>query len=429
MITIHRAKWLFDSPSPSQLRQFEKGAMAVDTSTGMILETGLATDVIKLFKKAKIIDHGLNSVITPGFIDCHVHAPQMEMMASAGYSLLEWLNKYTFPTEAKYTDKNYAVKRWHEFCEGLLRCGTTSAAVYATSHTPATEALLKIGEKMGLRLHVGKVLMDRNAPTDLLQDADQAVEELDGLIGRWKKAKRVKVSMAVRFAPTSTAPLLRKAGELLKRHPGLLVQTHLAETREENQWVKELFPNYHNYTEVYAQNGLIGENSLLGHCIYLNDEETSLLKRQQAHIVHCPTSNFFLGSGLFPYAKLAQRGLSIALGSDVGAGWDLSMQSTARCCYEAQALQKYFMKPSELLYLATRAGAKVLGADHELGILEKSYRADFLVHNLKGRSLVFGRAERAESSEELLSALLFLGGESTLQATYVDGECLFKRKI
>jgi guanine deaminase len=428
MITIHRAQWLFDAPSSSELRQFERAALVVNNEGG-VLAVGKAAALMKSYPKAKIVDHGDDTVITPGFVDGHVHAPQLEMMASAGYSLLEWLDKFTFPTEAKYSNKFYAARRWKEFCDGLLRCGTTSAAVFATSHTAATEGLLKAGEQAGLRLHVGKVLMDRNAPENLLQDADTALEELDELILRWKKYKRTRVSMAVRFAPTSTPALLKGAGELLQKHPNLLLQTHLAETQDEIKWVKELFPQVKDYTSVYAQHGLVGDRSLLGHCIYLEDGEVEILKKNRAHLIHCPSSNFFLGSGLFNYSRLMKKGLSIALGSDVGAGWDLSLQSTARCCYEAQALQKYFMKSSELLYLATRAGAIALGEGKDLGLLEAGYRADFLVHNLRGRSLVYQRAERSQSADELMSALLFLGGESTLQATYVQGECLFKKKI
>lgn len=368
-VSIHRVQWLFDTPAPEKLRHFEKAALAVDSS-GTILAVGTYADISKKFKKAKIIDHGDETVITPGFVDGHVHAPQMEMMASAGHSLLEWLDTHTFPTESKYSDVKYATGRWREFCDGLLSCGTTMAAVYATSHTASTEALLKIGEKAGLRLHVGKVLMDRNAPQNLLQPAAESLAELDALISRWKNAKRVRASVAVRFAPTSTQELLKGAGDLAARHPDLLVQTHLAETRDEIQWVKELFPKFSSYTEIYDHFGLVTEKSLLGHCIYLDASETALLKRKRAHAIHCPSSNFFLGSGLFPYRRLADSGVSIALGSDVGAGWDLSLQSTARCCYEAQALQKYFMKPGELLYLATRAGALSLGR-RDLGCCKK----------------------------------------------------------
>jgi guanine deaminase len=233
--------------------------------------------------------------------------------------------------------------------------------------------------------------------------------------------------MAVRFAPTSTPELLKGAGELLNRHPGLVLQTHLAETKDEIQWVKELFPSAKNYTQVYAEAGLAGARSLFGHGIYMDDTEIDTVKRNRSHLVHCPSSNFFLGSGLFDYKRASQKGVSVALGSDVGAGWDLSLQSTARCCYEAQALQKYFMKPAELLYLATRAGARALGYESELGLLEKGFKADFVVHDLRGRSLVLGRAERAEKPDELLSALLFLGGESTLAATYTDGRRRFKK--
>ncbi|MDZ4676059.1 MAG: guanine deaminase [Oligoflexia bacterium] len=427
MIVLHRAQWLFDAPSPDMLRYFEKGALAIDDE-GEILDFGPFTTLRKLYPKAKVFDHGPHSVITPGFIDCHVHAPQMEMMASAGYSLLEWLNNHTFPVEAKYANATYATKRWKEFCNGLLSCGTTYAAIYATSHTPATLKLMEVAEKSGLRAHVGKVLMDRNAPENLLQPADEALIELEGLIKKWKKTERVKPAITVRFAPTSTNELLEGVSQLRKEHPHLLVQTHLGETPEEIKWVADLFPKSKNYTDVYAQHGLIDDKSLLGHCIYLKNEEVNILKRQKSHLVHCPSSNFFLGSGLFPYQKMRNQGLSIALGSDVGGGWDLSMHSTARCCYEAQALQKYFMKPSELLYLATRAGALALGDGDRLGVFEKNYIADFVVHDLKGRSLVADRVKQCDSPDDLLSALLFLGGEPTVRATYIQGKCRYESK-
>ncbi len=421
---IHRAKWVFDSPNPDFLRSIEDGALAID-SKGKILQSAKFEEVKRKFPQAQIKDYGENSVITPGFIDCHVHAPQFEMMASAGYSLLEWLENHAFPTEAKYSDDDYANARWGEFCQGLLRCGTTYAAIYSTSHTKATEKLLKTADKMGLRAHVGKILMDRNAPQELLQNPLEALYDLENLISKWKDHDRVRPAITIRFAPTSTPDLLKATGELCQKYPTLLLQTHLSETIEEVKWVKELFPKYKSYTSVYEENGLIGERSLLAHCLYLESSEVELLKK--SHLVHCPSSNLFLGSGLFPYQKIKSQGLSIAMGSDVGAGWDLSLQSTVRCCYESQALQKTFLKPSELLYLITRAGAKALGNENNLGMFEEGYLGDFVVHNLKGRGLVYERSKRSESPEDLLSALLFLGGESTVHATYIGGHCQYEK--
>jgi guanine deaminase len=425
MIALHRAQWLFDAPTLEHLRYLEKGCLAIEK--GRILARGSFTELRRKYPKAKVVDHGEYSIITPGFVDCHVHAPQMEMMGAAGYSLLEWLENHTFPTEMKYAKAAYAKARWKEFCENLLRCGTTYAAIYSTAHTKATDLLLEACSEAGLRAHVGKALMDRHAPAELLQDADEALNELDGLINKWAQETKVRPSITVRFAPTSSPELLKGAGELHKKYPDLVIQTHLGETTDEIAWVKELFPSSANYATVYADNGLINHRSLLGHCIYVNSDEQKLLRSQRAHLVHCPSSNFFLGSGLFPYEKYRKAQLSIAMGSDVGAGWDLSMQSTARCCYEAQALQKYFCKPAELLYLITRAGAVAMGGSRTLGLLETEYKADFVVHDLSLRPVVKLRSERCETPEDLLSALLFLGGESTVSETYVDGRRCFKK--
>lgn len=425
MPTLHRAETIFDTTQTKQLRVFERGGLLIDND-GFIIDCGEALQLKKLYPKATVIDHGANSIITPSFVDCHVHAPQFEMMASAGFSLLEWLENHTFPTEAKYKNKNYAIPRWDDFCHGLLKCGTTSAAIYATSHTMATQKLFEAAADWGLRAHVGKVLMDQNAPENLLQPAGEALEDLEKLILKWQKHEFVRPAITVRFAPTSTPELLKGSGNLSQKYPHLILQTHLGETKDEIQWVAELFPNYASYTDVYLRNHLIHSRSLLGHCIYLDDAEQKLLREGQSHLIHCPSSNFFLGSGLFPYAKYIGKDLNVALGSDVGAGWDLSMQNTARCCYEAQALQKTFLKPSELLFLMTRAGALALGYE-DVGCFEKNFRADFVVHNTKGRSLVFERIQRCTSAEEALSALLFLGGESTVLETYVQGQRRYKK--
>jgi len=425
MITLHRARWLFDAPTLERLRYIEKGGIVIEK--GRILGRGSFNELRRKFPKARTIDHGENSVITPGFVDCHIHAPQMEMMGAAGFSLLEWLENHTFPTEQKYVKAAYAKARWKEFCQNLLRCGTTYAAIYSTSHTKATDLLLEACREAGLRAHVGKALMDQNAPQALLQDADSALIELEELINKWADETKVRPSITVRFAPTSTPELLRGAGKLHEKYPDLIIQTHLGETTDEIAWVKELFPHSQNYATVYAENGLVNHRSLLAHCIYLNEEETRLLHDQRSHLIHCPSSNFFLGSGLFPYQKMRHAALSIAMGSDVGAGWDLSMQTTARCCYEAQALQKYFCKPAELLHLITRAGAVAMGGSRSLGLLEEGFKADFVVHDLSEREVVRLRAERSDSPEDLLSALLFLGGETTVVETHVDGRRCYKK--
>ncbi len=427
MTTIHRAHWIFDTPSAGELRMIEKGALVVDAQ-GIITAVGPYTVIKKTHPRAKVIDHGSYTMITSGFVDGHVHAPQLEMMAAAGYSLLEWLNNHTFPTEAKYANVSYAEKKYKEFCRALLKCGTTLAAVYATSHTKATAKLLEVAAKSGLRAHIGKVLMDRNAPENLIQPADRALRDLEGLIKKWRNHERVRASLAIRFAPTTTDEMFKGAQEILREHSDLVVQTHLAETQEEVQWVKELYPNSSHYTDVYDKYGILGAKTVLGHCIYLSDEELSVLRERGSHLVHCPSSNFFLGSGLFPYKKYLDRRMSVAMGSDVGAGWDLSLQTTARSCYDAQALQKYFMKPSELLYLITRAGALALG-ESDLGLLQHGYKADFVVHDLRGRDLALERVKCSESPEELLSALLFLGGELTVSATYIQGKAVYKNSI
>lgn len=420
MDTIHKAHWIIDAPEPSLGRFTQKGAIAV-SSKGKIKDRGPAAEIRKKYPKDKVIDHGKGSIIIPGLIDTHVHAPQMEMTAAAGFELLQWLDTHTFPTESKYAKVSYAEKQWKHFTRALARTGTTCAAVYSTNHQKSTEALFKAFDKSGLRGHIGMPLQDRHGPDELLQHKDHSLDHVSKMIKKWKKHTRVKPSITVRFAPACSAELLQGAGDLAKKNPEVSIQTHLSENEKEIKWVKELFPQSQSYTELYDSFNLLTQRTILGHGIHLSNREIEIISSRRAHIAHCPSSNFFLGSGLFPYGKLKEEKVSIALASDVGAGWDLNMLATAKYAYGAQSLQQTFLQPTELLFLATRAGAMALGED-ALGVLEKDHHADFVVHQPSQSPSLKWRLDHSEDSDEFLAALLFLGNEHSVKNTYVAGK-------
>lgn len=417
MTTIHKSGLLF-SADHQTLTTIESSGLAV-SKEGVILAVGKYSELRKTFPKSKVIDHGKSSIILPGFVDAHVHAPQYEMMGSCGHSLIDWLEKSAFPTELKYSSASYAKKQYAHFLDDIVSKGTTTAAIYGTTHFDSTWALMDLAEKKGLRSFVGKVLMDQNAPKGLLESPQDAKRNLDALFEKSRKFKRTRNILTVRFAPTSTEELLTMSGQFCQTHPELLIQTHMAETKAELQWVKELFSRHKNYAAVYEDFGLLGKNTLFAHCIYLSDDERERLKNSGSKIVHCPTSNFFLGSGVFNLK--ANASVHVAMGSDVGGGWDLSMHQTATGAYSAAALHNEFLTPEKLLYLASRAGALALNMS-DVGELKANFKGDFVVYDLKKDLRFERRAAHAKSPEEILSCLMILDGSKCVKSVFVDGK-------
>lgn len=315
-------------------------------------------------------------LLMPGFIDTHVHCPQVDVIASWGTELLDWLNTYTFPAEARHADPEVARAAAALFLDALLAHGTTSAVVFPTVHVASTEALFDAALARGMRVIAGKVLMDRHAPDDLRDDVDQAERDCRALIARWHGRGRLAYAVTPRFAATSSAGQLAMAGRLVADHPGVYMQTHVAENRAEVAWIAELFPEARSYLDVYARHGLLNERAVLAHGIWLDDADRAALRDAGAQIAFCPSSNLFLGSGLFGWAQAADAGVAVSLASDVGGGTSLSMLRTLADGYKVQAMAGQRITAWALLHAATRGAAQALRLGDEVGTLAPGAQAD-----------------------------------------------------
>jgi guanine deaminase len=367
-------------------------------------------------------------LIMPGFIDVHVHFPQLEMIAAFGTQLLEWLNRYTFPTEQKFSDKAYAQKIASLFLDEMLRHGTTTALVFATVHPESVDAFFEEAERRNLRMISGKVLMDRHAPEALTDTAEQGYEESKQLIKKWHGRGRSLYAITPRFAVTSTHEQLRLAGKLLKEFPDVYLHTHLSENLQEVAWVAELFPESQGYLDVYDRAGLVGEKSVFAHGVQLTDGEFQRLSEAKAAIAFCPTSNLFLGSGLFKLhqAKAIEQPVKVGLGSDVGGGTSFSILQTASEAYKVGQLQGRSLSAFKALFLATLGGARALCLEDKLGNFEPGKEADFIVLNPQATPLMAIRndqvpAQSLEGLAELVFGMMILGDDRAVEAVYVAG--------
>ena len=371
--------------------------------------------------------HYPDQLIVPGFIDTHIHFPQTEMVGAYGEQLLEWLNTYTFPTEMQFKDKNYADEIAHFFVNELLKNGTTTALVFCTVHPQSVDALFEAAERHQMRLIAGKVMMDRHAPEDLCDTAETAYTESKALIEKWHAKGRNLYAITPRFAPTSTPEQLEKAGQLKAEYPDVYVHTHLSENKNEIAWVKDLFPEQKGYLDVYHHYGLTGSQSVFAHCVHLEDAEWDCMHDTDSAIAFCPTSNLFLGSGLFPLKKTWEKNVKVGLGTDIGAGTSFSQLQTLNEAYKVQQLQGDKLSAFESLYHATLGGAKALNLDDKLGNFNLGKEADFVVLNLNATALQTLRQQRAKNIEDALFALFTMGDDRNVQATYVYGQKAFEQ--
>lgn len=366
-------------------------------------------------------------LILPGFIDTHVHSAQLEVIASYGSELLAWLNTYTFPAETRYANPDVASDGAACFLDALLAHGTTSAVVFPTVHKVSADALFAAAMQRGMRVIAGKVLMDRNAPDGLRDDVAQAERDCVALIERWHGRERLAYAVTVRFAPTSTPAQLAMAGALCAAHPGLYMQTHVAENRAEVQWVRELFPEARSYLDVYARAGLLGPRSVLAHGIWLDDDDRAALRDSGAQIAHSPSSNLFLGSGLFDWRAAEEAGAAVSLASDVGGGTSLSMLRTMADAYKVQAMAGERLTAWKALHAATRGAAIALGLEHEIGSLEPGRVADVCLWDWAVGAVAERRLSLARELHERVFAWITLGDERNLAATYVAGRERYRR--
>ena len=361
--------------------------------------------------------------VMPGFVDTHVHSPQLDVIASYGTELLDWLNTYTFPAERRYADPEQACLGAARFLDALLAHGTTSAVVFPTVHKVSADALFAAAAQRGMRLISGKVLMDRNAPDGLRDDVTQAERDCTDLISKWHGKFRLAYAVTVRFAPTSTPAQLAMAGALCAAHPGIYMQTHVAENRAEVQWVQALFPQARSYLDVYAQAGLLSPRSVLAHGIWLDIEDRAVLKASGAQIAHSPSSNLFLGSGIFDWRAAEAAGVAVSVGSDVGGGTSLSMQRTLADAYKLQAMAGQRLTAWKALHAATLGAAQALGLAHEIGSLEVGCAGDVCVWDKAVGPVAQRRLEMAVASNlhEQVFAWMTLSDERNLQACFVAG--------
>jgi len=371
--------------------------------------------------------HYRDALILPGFVDCHVHYPQTEMLAAYGEQLLEWLENYTFPTERAFSDANTSRRVAELFLDELLRNGTTTALAIATVHKASVDAFFVAARTRRMRMICGKVLMDRNAPDDLLDTPETGYHDSKALIERWHGKGRLRYALTPRFAPTSSDAQLTRAGQLLHEHPGIYLHTHLAENRKEVEWVETLFPQCSGYLDVYDHFGLLGRHSIFAHCIHLNDDEFALLHNTGSGIAFCPTSNLFLGSGLFNLSLAENRQVNVGFGTDIGAGTSFSLLQTIGEAYKIQQLRGHQLSPLKSMYMATLGGARTLDLDSVIGNFESGKEADFVVLDYRATPILALRLERCTRLADKLFALAILGDDRAVKATYVLGKEAYHR--
>lgn len=373
------------------------------------------------------VAHYPEQLIVPGFIDTHIHFPQTEMVGAYGEQLLEWLNTYTFPTEIQFHDPAYSEKIAEFFVEELLKNGTTTALVFCTVHPESVDALFEAAEQHQMRLIAGKVLMDRHAPEQLCDTPERAYQESKALIEKWHGKGRNLYAITPRFAPTSTPAQLEKAQQLKAEYPDVYLHTHLSENKNEIAWVKSLFPEQKGYLDVYHHYGLTGSRSVFAHCVHLEEQEWDCMHQTDSAIAFCPTSNLFLGSGLFPIHQTWQKQVKMGLGTDIGAGTSFSQLRTISEAYKVQQLLEQNLSAYEALYHATLGGAKALDLDDKLGNFNIGKEADFIVLDLNATALQTLRQQHSKGLEDSLFALMTMGDERNIQATYIYGQCAYVR--
>ena len=409
-------------------RLVEDGLLVVED--GRIAQIGDAADLLRSLPADIVVDHYPDALIMPGFIDTHVHYPQTQVIASYGAQLLDWLQTYTFVEEQKFGDPDHAARIAGFFLDTLQRNGTTTAVVFCTVHPESAEAFFTESERRNARMVAGKVLMDRGAPDGLLDTPERAYDESKALIARWHGRGRQHYAVTPRFAITSTEAQLEAAGALLREHPDVHMQTHLSENLDEIETVKRLFPAAGSYADVYDRYGLLGPRSLFGHCIHLEEGERARMSETGSVAVFCPTSNLFIGSGLFDLerARDPRFPLNVGLATDVGGGTSYSMLRTAAEAYKVLQLRGQNLPALQAFYMITLGNARTLGLDQHIGTLDPGSDADIVVLDPRATSDMDHRMETVEGDlAEELFVLMTLGDDRAIQATYLAGKRVWNR--
>lgn len=389
---------------------------------GVIRAVGPAEAILPTLPAgAEIIDHRPH-LIMPGFIDAHLHMPQTQVIASYGAQLMDWLNRYTFVEEQRLAQQGHPEKLATFLLDELLANGTTTAVIYCSVHPQSAEALFAESERRNTRMIAGKVMMDRNAPEALTDTAQSSYADSKALIERWHGKGRQLYAITPRFVVTSTPEQMEAAGRLAAEHPDCHVQTHINENRAEIALANELYPEPGDYAGIYQHYGLLGPRSLLGHCIHMTDREWRRFAESGTVAVFCPTSNLFLGSGLFDWARARAEGVPVAVATDIGGGTSYSMLRTMSEAYKVLQLQGQSLSAFAALHAITLGNAKALKLDHLIGSLEPGHEADVVVLDAGAQRAMAHRLETARDLAEELFVLVTLGDERNVVATYVMGE-------
>ena len=393
---------------------------AVFVRGGKIVDTGPADDLAVAHPRAKIHDYGQH-LITAGFIDAHVHYPQTAMIASWGKQLIDWLNTYTFPEETRFADPDYAKAIAETYFDLALANGTTSMCSFCTIHPGSVDAFFEAAQLRGMRVAGGKTCMDRNAPEGLRDTPQSAYDDSKALLEKWHGVDRLHYAVTPRFSPTSTPEQLEAMGALWAEHPGTLMQTHLSEQLQEIAWVRELYPEARDYLDTYEKFGLIGKGAMFGHAIHLEAREKARLLETGASLVHCPTSNTFIGSGLFDMAGLKAAGHLVGLATDTGGGSSFSMLHTMAAAYEIGQLRGTALHPAQLYWLATCGSAAALGMDGRIGNLTPGAEADLVVLDLSSTPAIAQRSRRANDLWEALFPTIMMGDDRAISDVWING--------
>jgi guanine deaminase len=408
----------------------------VDIADGLIVSEGGTITAFGPYEETKDsvpdgveVAHHPDALICPGFIDTHIHYVQTGIIGAFGSQLIDWLNNYTFIEEQRFADKAHAEEVARLYFDQLLANGTTTAVTFAAVYPQSVDAFFEESERRGTRMIGGKVLMDRNAPDGLLDTPQSAYDDSKALIGKWHDKGRNLYAITPRFAPTSTPEQLELAGALWKESPGTFHHTHVSENLNEIKWVRELFPERAGYLDVYDHYGLLGRRSVLAHGVHLTGAERDRVHETGSAVAHCPTSNLFLGSGLFHVhqAKNPKRPMHVGLGTDIGAGTSFSLLETMNEAYKVAELNSYPMDSLKSFYLATRGGAEALDLADKIGSIEVGMEADFVVLDPQATPLLAYRSARAESTEELMFVVSIMADDRSVAATYVGGEPAYER--
>ena len=412
-----------EGDDPHAMQFFDDGLLVVED--GRVKAIGDAASLLSsLPGNAQLVDYS-GRLILPGFVDAHIHYPQTDVIASYGMQLLDWLERYTYPAEAGFDDAARARETAEFFLDELLRNGTTTALVFATVHALSVDVFFQCALARNLRMVAGKVLMDRNCPERLRDTPAQGYRESAELIEKWLGQGRLGYAITPRFAVTSSDAQLELAGKLAREHPDAHIQSHMAESRQELARVRELFPFCRNYVDVYERFGLMRERAVYAHCIHLDADERGRMARMRAAVATCPTSNLFLGSGLFDFAAAREAGIRVGMGTDVGGGTSFNMLRTLSEAYKVAQLTGQRLSPWRAFYLATLGGAQALGLDDRIGNFEPGKEADFVVLRLDSTPLIARRIRTCSMPAEKLFALMMLGDDREVAATYVMGQAAY----